>query len=180
MTQRRLRERCEAVLGDVELVVPFERREFCRRLAVRRGRPILVQGLDMASLGLPTGYWAETRDADLVFHDNLTSEYHQDGIVLHEVGHMVFDHYADERLTANASRFSLDEDVAALLMPTIGRLQARRQAARHDYGRREEQEAEFFARFVLGLVRPDAGDGRARAEPHRRELLDRLDDTFGG
>ncbi len=180
MTARRVRERCLAALADVELVVPFDRTTFCRRLAERRRRPILLRGLDMAAAGLPSGWWIEMPDVDLVLHDNLTSEYHQDGIVLHEVGHILLDHYADQRVGAQAAQLALDEDVAAHLMPTIGRLQARRRAARHGYSRQEEQEAEFFARFVLGLVRPDDSDERVTAVPQHRALLDRLDDTFGG
>ncbi len=170
MISRQLRARCEALLTEVELIMPFDKREFCRRLGKRRGRPILLHGLDSAATGLPSGWWGDLADADLILYDNTTTPYHQDNIVLHEVGHVVADHYADQRL---------DEDVAEFMMPTIGRLQAQRQAARHDYSRQEEQEAEFFARFVLGLVRPDTGGGRSQADPQRRALLKRLDDTFG-
>lgn len=167
---RRMSARAEAALAGVEMPVPFDRAEFCVRLGLRRGRPFVLHAVDSTALGLPSGWWAELTDVDLILYDAKTTGYHQDDIVLHEVGHVVFDHYADR---------TLDEDVAAFLMPEIGRMQAQRQAARHDYGRHEEQEAEFFARLVLGRVGPDTGDEYAGLDPQHRSLLRRLDDTFG-
>lgn len=172
MTLRDMRARCEELLDGLELPDPFDMHEFCRRLGTRRGRPIVLRGADTAALGLPGGVWNDMDDADLIIFNAKATGYHQIGIVLHEIGHILGNHYAGELL---------NEDVASALLPATGRLQLRRVAARHDYAREEEREAEFFARFVLvrvgGHLSP--GDG-ATDDPRDREELDRLGDTFEG
>lgn len=159
------------MLAAIVIVVPFDRVEFCRQLGERRQRPILLYGVDTAAEGLTSGLWLGCEDCDVVVYDNVTTEYHQDAIVLHEVGHILFDHYADQRL---------DEDAVQLLLPSSGGLQVDRIAARDghsSYSAHEEQEAEFFARLVLGRVASDSGAG-ATGDPQRQSLLEGLSETF--
>jgi hypothetical protein len=161
VTLRTVRKAVDALLKDVTLFAPFDATAFCRDIAARRGQPIYLKAVDTVALGLPSGIVFELEDASVILYDGTTSPYHQTGIILHEIGHLVADHYAG----------SLVSDTAAeRLFPEIGRHQARRRAAREAYSAEEEQEAEYFARRVLDEVSrfpgPKAGD--------------RLKDTFDG
>ncbi|MGI8682377.1 MAG: hypothetical protein ACR2JO_09700 [Mycobacteriales bacterium] len=135
--------RVEVLLAEVEIPVPFSVEEFCRRVAARRGRPIHLRAIDTVAVGLPSGTVFGRDDDDVILYDGLTSGYHQAGIILHEVGHLIAEHYAGS---------VVGEDAAEFLLPEIGRHQARRRADRESYTAQEEREAEYFARRVLELV----------------------------
>ncbi len=149
----------DALLGDITLSAPFDAAAFCQQVAARRGRPIHLRAVDTVALDLPSGVVYELDEASVILYDGTTSAYHQSGIILHEIGHLVADHYAGSLVS---------EDAAGRLFPEIGRHQARRRAGREAYSAQEEQEAEYFARRVLAEVGRLPGPGAG----------DRLKDTF--
>lgn len=118
------------MLSEVELPAPFDAREFCRRVAARRKQPIRLQAV-----------------------------YHQTGIILHEVRHVIAGHYAGSLVGGTQPRF---------FCRVSGRHRARWRAALEGYTAQEEREAEYFARRVLELVSRRVGP----------LLDDRLGDTF--
>ena len=168
MSLQSVKARVEALLAEVEIPAPFDVGEFCRLVAARRGRPIHLKAVDTAAVGLPSGTVYELPGDDVILYDGTTTAYHQMGIILHEVGHLVAGHYPGSVVSG---------DAAEMLLPQIGSGQARRRAKREAYTAQEEREAEYFARRVLELVerqRPAAG------EPGQAGLLHRVEDTFDG
>lgn len=161
MTLRAVRRAVDALLKDVTLTAPFEVSQFCQSVATQRKQPIYLRAVDTVALGLPSGVVYELDHASVILYDGTTSPYHQTGIILHEVGHLVADHYAGSLV---------GDDATEQLFPEIGQHQARRRAAREAYSQQEEREAEYFARRVLDEVSRLSGPG----------MRNRLKDTFDG
>lgn len=161
MTLRAVRRAVDALLKDVTFSAPFDVSQFCREVAAQREKPIHLKAVDTVALGLPSGLVFETDQASVILYDGITSPYHQTGIILHEIGHLVADHYAGSLVS---------DDAAERLFPEIGKHQARRRAAREAYSEQEEKEAEYFSRRVLDEVSRLPGPG----------IGNRLKDTFDG
>lgn len=165
MVRRTIRRRCEQrvdeVLRDVGLPTPWDLDKFLDQLECHRARPIDLLRLDGA-LGSITGLWQRQSDHDVIAYPANTTLDHQDQIVLHEVGHMLFDHTGVCVLADAAA-------IAPSLAP---------RALAHLLGsaRRGEQEAEAEIFATVLLVRAHASLGQAVA---RGELTARVAETFG-
>lgn len=146
---RRLRRECATRLAELDLPACPDLPALCGHLAAVRGRPLHV--LPMA-LGAeqPCGLWLATQDADWIFHDVTTSRAHQEHIVLHEIGHMVFDHGGGH----------LDDDVTTALFPDLDPGLVRAMLARDAYSDEQEQQAEIMAYLLAESLRA------AAAAPH--------------
>jgi hypothetical protein len=119
----------------------------CEVISAQRGRPLHVHPLDVpASAGLNAcGLWIATDVADHVFVEHRTSLFHQEHIILHEIGHMLCDHVT-EGLPSGLTDGEVDWQVLA----------------RTSYTTRQEQDAEMVASLILERVarrraRADAG-----------------------
>lgn len=88
-------------------------------------------------------------DHDLVVYDRGTTPYHRDGIILHELGHILFGHYPAGDFAEHVARAFPDVAGAARQMFGVGR-------CRFDYSVPEEREAEVFATLVLERYRGGA------------------------
>jgi hypothetical protein len=150
---RRLRKRCEARLRDLPLPVPFDARALCAQVARRRGRPIRL--LPLAGLTGVCGLWIATDTTDLIFYEQVTTPPHQEHIILHELSHLLCDHY------------SAAPD-AATLLPSLDPEVVRRVLGRAGYSTDEEREAELLA----SLIRQRAGRGATLADRLRAALGD--------
>ncbi|GAA0393607.1 hypothetical protein GCM10009530_51270 [Microbispora corallina] len=139
---RELRRRCEARLDELTLPVPFDARALCRTVADKRGRPILLQPLAGRS-GL-WGLWVATETSDFIFYEESTTPPHQEHIILHELSHLLCDHYGAAVPGGDHTR---------LLMPSLDPEMVRRMLGRTTYSAVEEQEAELLA----SLIRQRAG-----------------------
>lgn len=152
MKDRRLRKRCEARLRDLPMPVPFDARTLCEQVAEQRGRPIRL--LPMAGLTGVCGLWVATDTTDLIFYEEVTTPPHQEHIILHELSHVLCDHYPTSLPTET-------------LLPSLDPAMVRRVLGRSGYSTAEEREAEMLA----SLIRQRARGG---ATP-----LDRLRDALG-
>jgi hypothetical protein len=154
-----LRRRCRARLRDLPLPVPFDVHELCDRVATRRGRPIRL--LPVAGLTGVCGLWIATDTTDLICYERDTTRPHQDHIVLHELAHVLCDHYP----------VSLPgkHDTTALF-PDLDPAMVRAVLGRAGYSSAEEREAETLASMIRqrATTRPD---GTLHARLH-----DALDD----
>lgn len=169
MADVRARERCVQLLAELELPQPFTIEGFCRQLGRRRGKPIQLMPTGVADHALASGAWIELADRDLVIYDSTTSGFHQQLIIAHEVGHMVCDHFPGS---------VLDEELSALLLPSLDPVLVRRILSRTDYSSREEREAETFATLLMqraGELNPDPALGH---RPEDAALLTQLGSTF--
>ncbi|WP_020659610.1 hypothetical protein [Amycolatopsis benzoatilytica] len=153
MNPRRLRK----LLRGLDVPVPFEVGAFAERIAARRGRPIRL--LPSAGLTGVCGLWIATEAADLVFYEKDTTPAHQEHIVLHELSHVLCDHYpVSADLAAHA------EDLLPSLSPAL----VRRVLGRAGYSTEEEREAEMLATLIRQRVHTGT------------TLADRLRSAFDG
>ncbi|MFI6696267.1 hypothetical protein ACIBLA_31850 [Streptomyces sp. NPDC050433] len=152
----KVRRRCAAVLRDLELPDSFDVPTLCAELSARRGRPI--KQLPVPDLSDVCGLWIATDTADLIAYEQNTTVPHQNHIVLHEIGHMLCDHYPVTLSPAEQAR---------LLLPSLDPNMIRRVLGRAGYSSVEEQEAEFLASLLGQHVRPARDDdsvvGRLRS-----------------
>ncbi|MCC3776392.1 hypothetical protein [Streptomyces sp. UNOB3_S3] len=155
-----VRRRCEEVLDRVNRPEPFSLTSFCRHVAERRGRALHLHPLpETVALAGACGVWLATDTDDHIFFEQRTTRVHQEHIVLHEIGHMLFDHHM------------LDEDgpLPAGLLPDLGAGLVNRLLARTNYTSLQEREAEMLATMIRagrppsGAERPQGVLGRLRA-----------------
>jgi hypothetical protein len=123
------------------LPTPFDARTLCATVAAKRGRPILLS--PMASQDDIWGLWVATDTSDLIFYDQGTTPPHQQHIILHELSHVLCDHY----------RVSFSAGDSRRLLPDLDPEMVRRILGRTTYSAVEEQEAELLA----SLIRQHAG-----------------------
>jgi hypothetical protein len=152
VSDRRLRKRCEARLRDLPMPIPFDARTLCEQVARERGRPIRL--FPMAGLTGVCGLWVATETTDLIFYEEVTTPPHQEHIILHELSHVLCDHYP-ESLPAQA------------LLPSLDPEMVRRVLGRSGYSTAEEREAEMLATLIQQRARGGTGP------------LDRLRDALG-
>ncbi|MEU9464327.1 hypothetical protein [Streptomyces sp. NPDC048312] len=160
---RELRRRCRAVLKRLPLPHPFSVEALCRSLAEERGRPLYTHPLPTQAVAAGAcGLWLATPAGDHIFSEVGTSRPHQEHIVLHEIGHMLFDHHT---VTAGGA-----DPVRALLPDLDGQL-VERLLARTSYTTQQEREAEILA----SLIRIEA----AKASVGRRGGMSGLEEALG-
>lgn len=139
-----MRRRHAALLRELPLPEPFDVHALCEQVAERRGRPIRL--LPMRGLTGICGLWIATDHTDLIFHESETTRPHQEHIILHELAHLLCDHYPA----------SLDPaERAALLLPDLDPAMVRRVLGRAGYSSTEEREAELLASLIRQRVAPD-------------------------
>lgn len=116
--------------------VPFSVRAMCDLVAAERGRPIRLMA--MSGVSEVCGVWIATETMDLICYEEATTSPHQEHIILHELSHLLCDHYPA----------SLDEADHARLLPDLDPEMVRRVLGRTSYSTVEEQEAELLASLI--------------------------------
>ncbi|MEU5208872.1 hypothetical protein [Streptomyces sp. NPDC020742] len=110
------------------------------------------------------GLWLSTETDDHIFFEARTSPLHQEHIVLHEIGHLLFDH----QMLADGNHGGIGTVLTDLSPRLVQRL-----LARTNYSTRQEQEAEMLA----SLIRTHATvQGRA---PQRCATTERAERALG-
>jgi len=160
MDVRGIRRRCDARLASLVLPQPFAIAAFCEQLAAQRGRPIHLRAMPLT--GIAYGICLLSHDADHILYERDTSPFHQQHIILHEVGHLICGHRATttETIVDPAGLFaSMD----------LGRLQA--VLRRASYSASDEREAELLATLIEQRI-------SATAIQQATPLADRLAASF--
>jgi hypothetical protein len=165
MALRQLRRDCAALVDQLDIPEPFDAAELCRRLAHQRGRPIHLVPIGLSGGG-PCGLWLAARNADYIFYEERTSRLHQEHIVLHELGHLVFRH-------PNAP--VLDHEAAAALLPSLDPAMVERALKRTGYSAREEQQAEMIASLILERASRQTAEPCLAVAPDVAGIVDRLE-----
>lgn len=150
----------DALLGQVGLPLPFDVREFCRRVGELRGRPLLLVPQPAGSMTEAVGLLVGLRQRDEIHYVADTSTYHQQVIILHEVGHLVSEH-GGVHTPLPLQLLGDDWDPRVL-----ERLRARRR-----YDDDDEREAEGFATAVLDRVAEHTGHAAATSSPPAQARL---------
>ena len=151
MSFERGERRADELIRQAAIPQPFDVAEFCQRIAAQRGRSLRLVAEPAGSMGEAVGLLVGLPDRDEIHYVADTSRYHQQAIVLHEVGHLLADH--EGRHPFPLSLLKGDWDPAVV----------QRLHGRHRYHDDEEREAEGFATAVLDYV-----DQQARRSGTRR------------
>lgn len=139
--RNQLRRRCQTLLDGLHLPRPFSVGALCSQLAEERGRPLHLHPMPARSAGEGAcGLWLATATDDHIFFEQHTAPLHQEHIVLHEIGHLLFDHKAYDTAAAGVALGSLFRTVNPDLI--------RRMLGRTNYSSRQEQEAEMLASLI--------------------------------
>jgi hypothetical protein len=136
-----LRTRCEAKLRKIDLPSPFDLRVFCERVEAQRQRQLILHPV-LTTVG-PCGLWVSTPLADHIFYEQATTPFHQLGIILHEISHLLCEHHPNPASV---------QDLPALLFPDLQPDLLHRVLQRTRYSSEEEQEAELLASLILEKV----------------------------
>ncbi len=143
---RSLRERCEAILRDLLLPNPFDEHAFCAALAVRRGRPIVLQSLPLRAMTTRSviyGLVISTPACDIIIYERDTSHAHQRQIIVHEACHLIFNH-----CSTPFPEHALSEPFGT----TEGTRAPCSALDKPDYTEAEDHEAEVLASLILDQV----------------------------
>jgi hypothetical protein len=163
-SMKQLRRACEARLRELPFPHPFSVRALCELVAAQRGRPVRLKPVT-GNHGV-WGLWVATDSADLIFYEQATTWPHQEHIILHELSHLLCDHYPAPLSVAEHTR---------LLLPDLDPEMVRRVLGRTTYSAVEEQEAELLASLIWRRARsdlraphPGADDGGSSGDPGDR------------
>lgn len=151
---RPIRARCAELVDALPIPVPFSMDLLVRRLGERRGKPIQLFPT-MLDPHAPCGILVSTTTIDFVCYAANTSPLHRQHIVLHEIGHLEFDHEG-HRITLTDDQPDPPESPAGAaqhrvsagleqLMPHLDPSGIRRLLHRSSYHTPDEAEAELFA-----------------------------------
>ncbi len=158
---------CETKLLELSVMPSTDGHEFCKALAQQRGREIRLVDMDIQAWKPGVyGLWLRFPSVDYILYERNTSSAHQNHIILHEAGHVVFGH---EPTSAPGSELPAGVFDALPLELILSVLQ------RSVYSSQAELEAEIFAMVV------EDGAGAAPSEldldssPGARGLLYRIE-----
>lgn len=165
---RELYRRCLAKIKTLDIPEPFSLDEFCTRLKRQRDRPVRLVPI-VARLDSPCGLWVGLADADYIFYERATTPLHRRHIILHEIGHLLFDHRGGPWL---------DDDLTRLLMPDLDPALIRAMLGRTIYTEIEELEAETVASLILERASEPAPP-LPHLEPALAAVISRVESTFG-
>jgi hypothetical protein len=168
MGRKRLRQRCEARVRDLDIPVPFDAAELCRRLACGSGRAIRLVPLDLPPDG-PCGVWVSTAATEYIVYERRTSPLHQEHIILHEVGHLLCRHEATPLVGDSAAR---------LLFPHLDPGIVRRVLGRTHYTAVEEQEAELIASMILERTHRQPPEPSWSVAPETAGIVSRIEHSL--
>lgn len=92
MTAAALQQRCEQLLRGLDVPDPFDVDVLLARLAERRRRPVRLLPLLPGLRDDPSGMWVPLPEEDVLFAEGSVSAWYRDHVILHEVGHMLWEH----------------------------------------------------------------------------------------
>ncbi|MCL7494764.1 hypothetical protein AB0K49_18300 [Streptomyces decoyicus] len=149
MTARQTRKRCQALVNTLELPRPFSVDALVCELSAHRGRPIRIHTVPISDATNACGLWVSTDVSDDIYVEKKTTKFHQEHIILHEIGHILWNHCITDQETRSA---------LSTLFPNLSPDMVGRLLARTNYTTEQEQEAELMASLIHAtakkLVRP--------------------------
>ncbi|WP_374201681.1 hypothetical protein [Saccharopolyspora sp. 6M] len=139
-----LRWQCRRLLRELDVSAPLDVRELCHRLGEARGRPIELYPYPIEVPG-PFGLWFRLRDRDAIFFQQEDVAWHQDHIILHELGHVLGEHPSDAEVFDPATSAIRQNPPAGLDWDVAEDEHRRRRSC---YDDRYEREAELHATII--------------------------------
>jgi IrrE N-terminal-like domain len=136
---------------NLPLPHPFDVRVLISRVAAQRNRPIRLVPMSGGDGGV-LGLWVATRSGDIIFYEQNTTPPHQEHIILHELSHVLCNHYPAQLSTTEHMR---------ILLPDLDPAMVQRILGRTTYLAVEEQEAELMATLIRQRAQRADGPGQA-------------------
>lgn len=99
----RLRMRCRTLLRRLDIQPPLDLQTLINRIAADRGQPIELHSYPLPVPG-PLGVWYGLTDRDLICYQEQTTAWHQQHIILHELGHALSAHPSDAEVDDEITR----------------------------------------------------------------------------
>ena len=157
------------LLREVPIPEPFDIAEYCAAIAKRRNRRIRLCAKVMN--GKPFGLWVPLATEDQIWYERETSAWHQQHIILHEIGHMLRNHGLSDQVPPNAYPYELLPD----LNPEhfIG-------MRRDGSATPEEDAAEAFAKEVRRRIEQRSATSPPGASPRAAGFLKRFSNLYDG
>ncbi len=149
---------------------PFNMEEFLGRFQSRRGRRIHLEqiNVDRPATELPCGALVSTATADYIYCLTGTTPLHREHIIVHEIGHMLFEHKSSVPISA----------LGSLLFPDLDPRLVQRVLCRAAYTTEEEREAEIFASLFLQQAHRSSPSA-LHVLPSSAHVLDRVENAWG-
>lgn len=167
-----LRARCQQRVDDLlqhtGIPHPWDINQFVDRLERHRGRDIDLCVISW-TVGDSCGAWQQREDHDVIAYTENTSGFHQDHIILHEIGHMISQHHG---------RCVLSEDEAQRIAPDLAPA-AFAHLLDRSTGEAEEHEAEMIASLIHQRVRVRPQLAIDVLPPAAAQRLARVEYIFG-
>jgi IrrE N-terminal-like domain len=165
----RCQQRVDELLQHTGVPYPWDINQFLDRLERHRGRDIDLCAISW-TVGDSCGAWQQREDHDVIAYAENTSGFHQDHIILHEIGHMILRH---------RGRCVLSEDEAARIAPDLAPA-AFAHLLDRSTGQAEEHEAETIASLIHQRVRVRPQLTIDVVPPAAAQRLARVESIFGG
>jgi hypothetical protein len=165
----RCQRRVDELLSHTGIPRPWNMNQFLDRLEHHRGRDIDLCAISW-TLGDSSGAWRQYSDHDVIAYAANTSGFHQDVIILHEIGHMICDHRGRCILSEEDAQRIAPDLTPAALVHLLDR------AA----GKAEETEAEMIASLIYQRVRERPQIATGSVPSASSPMLERVEYIFGG
>jgi hypothetical protein len=161
-----MRRRCADLVASLDVPRRSDSAFLCRQVGELRGRPIQRLSMSLPAGG-PSGLWAATHDVDYIVFEERAGPLHQEHIVLHELGHILWDH---EATLVEAGHFPM----LTQLDPVV----VRQVLGRNRYSAAEEQQAELVASLILERMTDRSAQDVWEAPPETAGVVHRLERSF--
>ncbi|MEV0764800.1 hypothetical protein [Nocardia sp. NPDC050435] len=135
----RMNQRCGALIDEIG--TPPDLKSLLASLSAKRERPIIPVPTVLPPEG-PSAFLAHMPNEIWIFFSTNTSKLHQNHTILHEIGHLVFEHRGitdAERVLSQAHFPDIDPSIVISML------------LRSSYSDEQEAEAELFA-SVMGMA----------------------------
>jgi hypothetical protein len=165
----RCHQRVDDLLQHTGIPYPWDINQFLDRLERHRGRDIDLCAISW-TIGDSCGAWQQHDDHDVIAYADNTSGFHQDHIILHEIGHMISQH---------RGRCVLSQDEAQRIAPDLAPA-AFAHLLQRSTGDAEEYEAETIASLIHQRVRVRPQLVIDVVPPAAAQRLTRVEYIFGG
>lgn len=142
----RFADRCEQIIGGLQIPRPFDETLFLENLGEQHGKPIALL-VAPPRTGLPSGLLFVTPTVDIIIRVDSTSSVHAHHITAHEVAHLLLKHKPIAH--TNNETDDLLVSTLATLFPDVTPALIRRMLRRQSYEDDEEREAETFASMLI-------------------------------
>jgi hypothetical protein len=175
-TQDDMTTRCEDMISTLIIPRPFDIDRFLAILSETRGRSIQLIPTS-PDADLPCGMLISTDVADYIYFVDNVSPLQSQHTVMHEVGHLVFNHGATSD-TCDQPPYASGTEALQVLLPNLAPGLVRRILGRTMYACEQEREAELFASLVLARASTSREEYSGIA-PGAADDLVRLESAFG-